>query len=85
MEDLERHNSIAEKDDDSVKILSEFRNFDNLTDVNLDKNNSHHSNSTREPSPKLNQNNVNMSEYSLESGRHNQTPTSVAAAIGDQD
>lgn len=72
-------NQSMEKDDDSVKIIgdqehlpAEFPNHN----ANLININSHHSNSTREPSPKLNQNNMNLPDLadfaqSLDEGRQN--------------
>lgn len=70
-----------DKDDDSVKIIGDNRNGNNSTDpeflirnVNPININSHHTgNSTREPSPKLNQNNMNLGDlpdlrYHLDEG-----------------
>ena len=84
----------VEKEDDSVKIvgdnlnvLNQFTGAEVQVNAIIEKNNSRLSNSTREHSPKGGQNNAQISEHSglHEEGRHNQTPTSVNANMGEQD
>lgn len=84
--DQSMEDPLLDKDDDSVKIIGDNRNDNNnFTDpefinrnVNQVNINSHHSNSTREPSPKLNQNNMNLTDLAdfqfrqnLDDGGHN--------------